>query len=106
LAPRVGASVVGWGITAWCWGWQIPPSNRWQPTPVMDAPPILITSTSNDPSTPVSSARSLARQLRGSHLLVADGTYGHTAYLNSECARTRITSYLLDGKLPPKQSTC
>jgi pimeloyl-ACP methyl ester carboxylesterase len=105
VAPRVGAAVEMWGISASCSGWPIPPSNPWQPTPVKDAPPILITSTSHDPSTPVSSARGLARQLRDSRLLVAD-TYGHTAYFNSECARTRITSYLLDGELPPKYSTC
>jgi hypothetical protein len=26
--------------------------------------------------------------------------YGRTAYLNSACARDRITTYLLEGKLP------
>ncbi|WP_442914216.1 alpha/beta hydrolase [Kribbella sp. NBC_01245] len=31
---------------------------------------------------------------------------GHTAYFNSECARATITSYLLEGELPPKYSTC
>jgi len=105
VAPRVGAAVEGWVITAACSGWPIPPSNPWQPTPVKDIPPILITSTSKDASTPVSNARGLARQIRGSHLLIAD-VYGHTAYFNSECARTAIAKYLLDGELPPKRSTC
>ncbi|MFC0627714.1 alpha/beta hydrolase [Kribbella deserti] len=105
VAPRVGAAVEGWAITAACAGWPIPPSNPWRRTPVKDAAPILITSTSDDPSTPVDSAFGLARQIRGSRLLVAKA-YGHTAYFNSACARAAITSYLLEGKLPPKYSTC
>lgn len=106
VAPRVGAAVEGWVITAACSGWPIKPSNPWQPTPVKDAPPILITSTMHDPSTPVSNARGLARQLRGSHLLVADDAVGHTAYFNSACARAAIAKYLIDGQLPPKRSIC
>ncbi|MET9269848.1 alpha/beta hydrolase [Kribbella sp. NPDC003557] len=61
--------------------------------------PILITSTLHDPSTPVTNARSLARQIDNSRLLTAD-VYGHTAYFNSACARDRIATYLLDGELP------
>lgn len=99
VAPRVGAAVEGWAITAACAGWPIPPSNPWQATPVRGTAPILITSTLHDPSTPVANARSLARQIDNSRLLTAD-TYGHTAYFNSACARDRITDYLLDGKLP------
>ncbi|HEY3558500.1 alpha/beta hydrolase [Kribbella sp. NPDC051137] len=99
VAPRVGAAVEGWAITAACAGWPIPPSNPWQATPVHGAPPILITSTLHDPSTPVVNARSLARQIDNSRLLTAD-TFGHTAYFNSACARDRITDYLLEGKLP------
>ncbi|WP_328332371.1 alpha/beta hydrolase [Kribbella sp. NBC_00382] len=106
VAPRVGAAVEGWAMTAACSGWPIAPSNPWQPTPVKDAPPILITSTTHDPSTPVSNARGLARQLRGSRLLLADDAIGHTAYFNSPCARGAIATYLLDGQLPPKRSTC
>jgi pimeloyl-ACP methyl ester carboxylesterase len=99
VAPRVGAAVEGWGITAACAGWPIPPSNPWGPTPVHGTGPILITSTLHDPSTPIANARSLAREIDNSHLLTAD-TYGHTAYLNSACARDRITTYLLEGRMP------
>jgi pimeloyl-ACP methyl ester carboxylesterase len=99
VAPRVGAAVEGWAITAACSGWPIPPSNPWHSTPVHGTAPILITSTLHDPSTPVANARSLARQIDNSRLLTADA-YGHTAYLNSACARDRITTYLLEGKLP------
>lgn len=105
IAPRVGAAVEGWAIAAACSGWPIPPSNPWQPTPIKDTPPILITSTSDDPSTPVTGARGLARQIRGSRLVIAN-TFGHTAFLNSTCARAKITTYLLEGKLPPRYSTC
>ena len=53
VAPRVGAAVEAWVMAAACSGWPVKPSNPWQPTPVKDAPPILITSTTHDPSTPV-----------------------------------------------------
>jgi pimeloyl-ACP methyl ester carboxylesterase len=99
VAPRVGAAVEGWAITAACSGWPIPPSNPWHSTPVHGTSPILITSTLHDPSTPVANARSLARQIDNSRLLTADAD-GHTAYLNSTCARERITTYLLEGNLP------
>ncbi|GAA1599760.1 alpha/beta hydrolase [Kribbella hippodromi] len=103
VAPRLGASVEGWGMTAACSGWPIPPSNPWQATPIHDAAPILITSTLHDPSTPVTNARSLHRQIANSHLLTTN-TFGHTAYYNSPCARARITDYLLNSNLPTK--TC
>ncbi|MGW6196229.1 alpha/beta hydrolase [Kribbella sp. NPDC055110] len=50
-------------------------------------------------STPITGARSLARQIDSSRLLTADA-YGHTAYFNSTCARDRIADYLLVGRLP------
>ncbi|WP_112241722.1 alpha/beta hydrolase [Kribbella monticola] len=105
VAPRVGAAVEGWAITAACAGWPIPPTNPWQPTPVDDAPPILIAGNTHDPSTPLESARGLHRQLRGSHLMVTD-VYGHTSWFNSECARSRITKYLETGEMPPERPRC
>ncbi|WP_327639284.1 alpha/beta hydrolase [Kribbella sp. NBC_00482] len=103
VAPRVGGAVEGWVMAATCSGWPIPPSNPWQRTPVHGVPPILITSNTHDPATPLANARSLARQIDNSHLLVAD-TYGHTVWLNSECGRERITAYFLEGTLPGR--TC
>lgn len=105
VAPRVGAAVEGWVMAAACSGWPVKPSNPWQRTPVKDTPPILITSTTHDPATPVSNAFGLARQIRGSRLLIADAV-GHTAYLNAACARDVIGRFLLDGELPPRRSTC
>ncbi|WP_405063565.1 alpha/beta hydrolase [Kribbella sp. NBC_01505] len=103
VAPRVGAAVEGWVMAAACSGWPIPPSNPWQRTPVHGVPPILIAASSNDPSTPVSAARGLARQIDNSHLFIAQA-HGHTAYLNSDCARTAITAYFLNGTLPAKNA--
>ncbi|MDX6283069.1 MAG: hypothetical protein QOH03_4140 [Kribbellaceae bacterium] len=105
IAPRVGAAVEDWAITAACVGWPIKPSNPWQPTPVKGIPPILITSTTVDGSTPLPQAKGLARQIEGSHLLVAKA-YGHTTFFNAPCAQAAMVSYLIDGKLPPKRSTC
>jgi pimeloyl-ACP methyl ester carboxylesterase len=104
VAPRVGASVEGWVISASCAGWPIPPSNAWKPTPVKDAPPILIAGNTHDPSTPLESARGLQRQLRGSHLLVTD-VFGHTSWFNSTCARNQIVKYFETGVMPPENLT-
>ncbi|MEV6411921.1 alpha/beta hydrolase [Kribbella sp. NPDC051718] len=105
IAPRVGAAVEDWAITAACSGWPIKPSNPWQPTPVKGIPPILITSTTVDGSTPLPQAKGLARQIEGSHVLVARA-YGHTTFFNAPCAQAAMASYLIDGNLPPKRSTC
>lgn len=105
VAPRVGAAVEGWAISAACSGWPIPPSNPWQPTPVKDAPPILIAGNTHDPSTPLQQAIGLHHQLRGSHLLISD-VYGHTAWLNSDCASTQITNYFETGTMPPSHLIC
>ena len=64
VAPRVGTAVEAWVMAAACSGWPVKPSNPWQPTPVKDAPPILITSTTHDPSN---------RQLPPKRLLVVEG---------------------------------
>jgi pimeloyl-ACP methyl ester carboxylesterase len=105
VAPRVGAAVEDWVISAACAGWPIPPSNPWQPTPVEDAPPILLAGNTHDPSTPLESARELQRQLRGSRLMITD-VFGHTSWFNSECARTEITQYFETGVMPPKHLIC
>jgi pimeloyl-ACP methyl ester carboxylesterase len=105
VAPRVGAAVEGWVMAAACSGWPIPPSNPWKPTPIADAPPMLIMNNTHDPATPLAGAVSLQRQIRGSRLLVSD-TYGHTSWFNSECARSHATKYFLTGKLPARGTTC
>ncbi|GAA0572144.1 alpha/beta fold hydrolase [Kribbella sandramycini] len=103
VAPRVGAAVEGWIMAAACSGWPIPPSNPWAATPIKNTPTILIATATHDPSTPIAGARGLHRQIRNSHLLVAEA-HGHTAYFNSQCAREAVTAYFLDGKLPARRA--
>ncbi|MEV6287082.1 alpha/beta hydrolase [Kribbella sp. NPDC051770] len=105
VAPRVGAAVEGWVMAAACSGWPIPPTNPWKPTPIKDAPPVLILNNTHDPATPLAGAISLQRQIRGSRLLVSD-TYGHTSWFNNECARNHASTYFLTGKLPARGTTC
>ncbi|MGC4936434.1 alpha/beta hydrolase [Kribbella sp. DT2] len=105
VAPRVGAAVEGWVMAASCSGWPIKPTNPWKPTPIADAPPMLILNNTHDPATPLNQAISLQRQIRGSQLLVSN-TYGHTSWFNSACARTHATTYFLTGKLPARGTSC
>jgi pimeloyl-ACP methyl ester carboxylesterase len=70
------------------------------------APPILVVGTTGDPDTPYPDAVSLAHILRSGRLLTFQGQ-GHTGYLNSKhCISNYETTYLVTGKLPPKNTVC
>lgn len=104
VAPRVGAAVEGWAMSASCAGWPIEPTNSWAPVDVDGTAPILIAANTHDPATPLAGARRLAHRIAGSGLLVTE-TYGHTSYYNSACARTEEIGYLTMGELP-EVDTC
>ncbi|MUN42160.1 alpha/beta hydrolase [Actinomadura litoris] len=99
LAPHTGGASEAWLMTLLCADWPVPPANPWTRERVVGAPPILVASTRDDPSTPLVWAQGMHRQIDGSGLLVADLT-GHTAYFNSACARRAETDYLITGRLP------
>ncbi len=104
IAPHTGGASEAWMLTDLCASWPVPASDPWAPQRITGTPPILITSTRYDPSTPLVWAEGLHREIPGSHLLVAD-IAGHTTFLNSACARTEQTNYLITGVLPTT-STC
>ncbi|WP_158673843.1 alpha/beta hydrolase [Streptomyces klenkii] len=100
-APRTGAAVEGWVISASCADWPVEPTSPWQPTTVRGAPPILIAANTHDPSTPLAGGRRLQQQIAGSRLLVTD-VNGHVSYFNSACARERETAYLISTEMPAR----
>ncbi|MFJ4468410.1 alpha/beta hydrolase [Streptomyces sp. NPDC089424] len=70
------------------------------------AHPVLVVGTTNDPATPFSGARAMARELADARLLTHEG-YGHTALVNpSSCVQAHESRYLVDGTLPPEGTTC
>ncbi|MBB5122112.1 alpha/beta hydrolase [Streptomyces eurocidicus] len=103
VAPRTGAAVEGWVMSASCADWPVEATNPWQPAPVRGAPPILIAANTHDPATPLPGARRLHQRIAGSRLLVTE-VNGHVSYYNSGCARERETAYLISARMPARLS--
>jgi pimeloyl-ACP methyl ester carboxylesterase len=70
------------------------------------ANPILLLNNTGDPATPYSEAVVMARALANARLLTIDG-YGHAdSAVASTCANTYVSSYFIDGTLPPEGTVC
>ena len=86
---------------------------QWQPDrtplPLPQAPtpePVLVVGNLNDPATPYQGAIDLARTMGNARLLSWNGE-GHTSYLQgSTCVDEKVNAYLVDGTLPPPNTTC
>jgi hypothetical protein len=101
VAPTFGGASQSWSILTGCVGWPAPVTNPPRPIRVRNAPPILITNATHDPSTAYPWALQLHRHLPSSVLVTREGD-GHTTYLTHGPSRTRdaIDRYLLTGRTP------
>jgi len=108
---RARAGAVG---PAWIWAndepcatWPATAVNRYvgpwnRPT----ANPVLVIGNIFDPETPYGGAVAMADKLAHARLLTVAG-YGHTSFLNpSTCANNYVSSYFVDGTLPPDRTIC
>ncbi|KAH9871123.1 hypothetical protein J1614_006697 [Plenodomus biglobosus] len=89
-------------------GVRAPESQRFDGIPRVNntSTPILFISGTADPITPLPSAKKMQSVFPGSELLVWEGA-GHTAHLrNSTCVSRYEKQYMLDGTLPPANTTC
>jgi pimeloyl-ACP methyl ester carboxylesterase len=88
LAPHTQGANEAWiGITG-CMRWPVPLANPPHRARVRGAPPILLVSSTHDPSTPYVGARRILRQIPGAVLLTREGD-GHTSsWLVRAAART------------------
>jgi hypothetical protein len=103
-APRLGAFLVNFSLA--CSIWPVPPVTPPAPLDAAGAPPLLVVGTTGDPATPLVSARSLARMLERSALLVAVGEQ-HTSFgVGNDCADQVVTRYLVDRTLPGRAKRC
>ncbi len=90
-----------------CGSWPATAADRYNgPWDRRTANPVLVTSTTHDPSTPYRGAKAMAQRLSRARLLTVDG-YGHTVLGNpSTCASRYMTRYLIRKVLPPKGTRC
>ncbi|QWF84759.1 alpha/beta hydrolase [Amycolatopsis sp. CA-230715] len=70
-----------------------------------DAPPVLVTNSRYDDSTPHAGAARIAAQLPGSAFVTYDGM-GHGAAVRGRCMRDVVTAYLTLGSTPPPGLHC
>jgi alpha-beta hydrolase superfamily lysophospholipase len=74
-------------------------------TPNTSAPVMLVTA-ENDPATPAKWATDVAVKLGNAELVIWEGGYNHTAYLEgSDCVTDRVDAYLLEGIISPGTTT-
>ncbi|MCP3805041.1 alpha/beta hydrolase [Allokutzneria sp. A3M-2-11 16] len=103
VAPDVGRGA--YGPTTLCLDWPGKTTNPNHRTHAPDAPPILVTNSRHDPSTPHESAVSVASQLRSAVLVTYEGA-GHGAYRRSECMQSLVDRYFVDRAVPARGTTC
>ena len=65
----------------------------------------LVIGTTGDPATPYEQAGSLVGLLGDARLLTFEGE-GHTAYPGAICVNDAVDSYLIDSKVPNRNTTC
>jgi pimeloyl-ACP methyl ester carboxylesterase len=111
LAARVGRAAPYFGTaSAWlglpCTYWPVPADFRPREIHAPGAPPILVLGTTGDPATPVTWARSLARQLDSGRLVIFDG-HGHTAAgRGNDCIDGVVRDYLAGLRVPAEGTVC
>jgi len=98
LGPLSGPDLV-------CPLWPVAPAPK-QPKITADgAAPIVVLGTTGDPATPYENAEGMARQLDSGVLVTLEGE-GHTAYGQSDCVRSSVNAYLVDGAVPADGTRC
>ncbi len=102
-APTFGESL-GWGVLS-CKDWPYAAQQAIKISPSTSAP-VMLLATENDPATPAKWAQEVAMKLGNAELVLWEGGYNHTAYLEgSKCVTDRVDAYLLEGTIAPGTTT-
>jgi pimeloyl-ACP methyl ester carboxylesterase len=104
IAPRLGPFVVNLSLS--CSVWPVPPVAAVDPIAADGAPPILVIGTTDDPATPLVSARHLARALDRGVLLVARGVQHGGFGVGNACVDRIVTRYLVELTAPRAGRRC
>ena len=101
LAPHTRGAGEAWTALTGCIHWPARPANPPHRARIHGAPPILLASSTHDPSTPYRWAHNLLHQIPGAVLLTRDGD-GHTSsLLHPSRTSDAIARYLITRKTPP-----
>ncbi|WP_245623015.1 alpha/beta hydrolase [Spirillospora albida] len=97
---------MAWGLIQ-CTDWPVKGDDDAGEVSAPSAAPILVIGNTGDPATPYAWAPALTRELGGKATLLTLKGEGHGAYdTGNACVRKAVQSYLLDGKVPAKGTTC
>lgn len=104
VAAAPGVAVPWVWQSSLCAGWPASAPGRYTGD-FTAAVPALLVAMSDDPVTPIQSARAASRNLAGSRLLTVDGV-GHDALGRGSCVGAAYTAYLVGGTLPANGARC
>ena len=93
------------GVDLTCPLWPVAPAPKEPEITGRGAAPIVVLGTTGDPATPYENAEGMARQLESGVLVTLEGE-GHTAYGQSECIRSSVNAYLVEGRVPADGTRC
>lgn len=102
-APIFGPAM---SYSSGCNGWPVEPADPIGTTDAEGSDPIVVTSLTSDPATPIHFSRQLAEELDNSIHITVEGE-GHGAYSpENDCIVEAIDNYILDGDLPEDGLVC
>ncbi len=102
--PRFGAAVATEGLP--CSTWPVPPVGKAGAIHAPKSPPLLLTSMSGDPATPLAGAQALQQELANhSRLVVVPGEMHTATEAGGPCLDAIVQSYMLRGTLPKATRT-
>jgi pimeloyl-ACP methyl ester carboxylesterase len=117
LDATIRATAKAWATQFPMFGLWAAPSlfacQQWQPTRTVPPKPtaptdtkVLVIGNLHDPATPYQGALDLAKTMGNAEVLTWNGE-GHTSYLQgSTCIDNAVDTYLINGTLPPANTTC
>lgn len=101
--------LIGWGtLSNPCITWNRPDVTLKTPNGE-GVPPILMVQNDRDPATPIEGALRARDGFAGARLLTVTDEGDHTTYASStpnECVNDAVEDYLVDGVVPPRDSSC
>lgn len=101
--------LLGWGaLSNPCLTWNRPDVTLRTPDGE-GVPPVLMVQNEHDPATPIEGALRARDGFAGARLLTVTDEGDHTTYASStpnDCVNKAVEDYLLDGVVPPRDSSC